>query len=453
MIVKLAQSEPCLARLAQYLVGPHPHLQVQSVKVLHSIMRCGGEQVVHIFQQLRNAFAMCIDSLVWEAIPILFNIFQLIGKQFWPGALISEDGILRLIEILEGIEFPPLFRETAAHLFSQALGAHPSRVDFWISRVKVAIFKLLAEFGVSAHSFVNKIAASDLSMISQIGMGATAMVWKAFYQGQPVAVKKFHPTSRPEQQTAIQDELITMSVLRHPHLVVALGVHLAGSETWIISKYFRHGDLAKMFEREYYYAPAWVVQLGVDCCSAMAYLHSVGVMHRDLKPENLLIDDAWHVSIADFGSSRGSLSQRRMTVSVGTPVYMAPEATIRDAPSNYTDSIDMYSFALVLWETIFVKKRGRAYSELEWYNLHNLVGQGTRPPLEFDPQTHQQDYAYSPREVEMTAFIMELIESAWSSDPEQRPTFDALADSFSTLQEDWISEHSDLIPIPLMKKS
>ena len=38
-----------------------------------------------------------------------------------------------------------------------------------------------------------------------------------------------------------------------------------------------------------------------EMTDALAYIHSKGVIHRDLKPANILLDDADHVKIGDFG--------------------------------------------------------------------------------------------------------------------------------------------------------
>lgn len=62
--------------------------------------------------------------------------------------------------------------------------------------------------------------------------------------------------------------------------------------------------------------------------SAMAYLHSLGIVHRDIKPENLLVelDDVGHVTqlkLADFGLACEVTEP--LTAVCGTPTYVAPE--------------------------------------------------------------------------------------------------------------------------------
>ena len=57
-------------------------------------------------------------------------------------------------------------------------------------------------------------------------------------------------------------------------------------------------------------------------------------MHRDLKPDNLLVvsfskdENAVHVKLTDFGTSRFVNQTNKMTNKIGTPVYMAPEVLI-----------------------------------------------------------------------------------------------------------------------------
>jgi 3-phosphoinositide dependent protein kinase-1 len=43
---------------------------------------------------------------------------------------------------------------------------------------------------------------------------------------------------------------------------------------------------------------------GAQILDAVEYMHSKGVIHRDLKPENVLLDDAMHVKITDFGTAK-----------------------------------------------------------------------------------------------------------------------------------------------------
>lgn len=62
--------------------------------------------------------------------------------------------------------------------------------------------------------------------------------------------------------------------------------------------------------------------------SAMAYLHSLGIVHRDIKPENLLVElneigNVTQLKLADFGLACEVTEP--LTAVCGTPTYVAPE--------------------------------------------------------------------------------------------------------------------------------
>lgn len=77
-----------------------------------------------------------------------------------------------------------------------------------------------------------------------------------------------------------------------------------------------------------------------------------GIVHRDLKPDNLLLaGDKKTLVVSDFGVSRIEASAV-MTAETGTYRWMAPEM-IDHKP--YTRKVDVYSFAIVLWELYTVQ--------------------------------------------------------------------------------------------------
>ena len=92
----------------------------------------------------------------------------------------------------------------------------------------------------------------------------------------------------------------------------------------------------------------WAIELA----QALAFLHQCKppIIHRDLKPDNILIADNGSFKLADFGLSKMCLSEGRgqyqMTGETGTLQYMAPEVMRSE---HYDKSVDIYSFALVLW--------------------------------------------------------------------------------------------------------
>jgi serine/threonine protein kinase len=75
------------------------------------------------------------------------------------------------------------------------------------------------------------------------------------------------------------------------------------------------------------------------------------VMHRDIKPANLLLNRAGCVKIADFGISRGQVSEDPTSVHtfVGSIAYMSPE---RLNGASYGYESDIWSVGVVLCEAM-----------------------------------------------------------------------------------------------------
>lgn len=98
------------------------------------------------------------------------------------------------------------------------------------------------------------------------------------------------------------------------------------------------------------------LQLMLQVCDALQHAHRNLVVHRDLKPGNILVTDAGHVRLLDFGVARllsGPGDDRQMLTRAGfihmTPVYAAPEQISGDA---ITTATDIFALGAVLYELL-----------------------------------------------------------------------------------------------------
>lgn len=75
-------------------------------------------------------------------------------------------------------------------------------------------------------------------------------------------------------------------------------------------------------------------------------LHDTSVIHMDIKPENIIVNPKKNFKtwVIDLGYASKKKCEYKMN---GTPIYMAPEIFLE---TGYTNNIDVYSFALVLYE-------------------------------------------------------------------------------------------------------
>lgn len=110
-----------------------------------------------------------------------------------------------------------------------------------------------------------------------------------------------------------------------------------------------------------------------QCCQAISYAHSKGVLHRDLKPENLMLGEYGEVLVVDWGIAKilgrrdyvleleeetihTSRSQSesfvtRMGQIAGTPAYMPPEQALGQI-DELDARTDIYALGAILYEIL-----------------------------------------------------------------------------------------------------
>ena len=83
-------------------------------------------------------------------------------------------------------------------------------------------------------------------------------------------------------------------------------------------------------------------------CLALNYMHGLNIMHRDLKPENLLCEKSENgqvmIKLTDFGFATYYDPSKPQTLSLGSPLYMAPELT---KEVEYDNKVDVWATGVI----------------------------------------------------------------------------------------------------------
>ena len=189
-----------------------------------------------------------------------------------------------------------------------------------------------------------------------IGRGGMGVVYRAFdlRLKRTVALKLLAPElaldERFRERFARETELAIS--LEHPNVVP---IHDAGDvagRLYLAMRLVAGTDLRKLLRTEGALEPSRALALCRQVANALDAAHAKGLVHRDVKPSNILLDEAEHVYLADFGLTR-RLEEKGARAgegrSVGTPAYLAPEQIEGE---RIDGRADVYSLGCVLYECL-----------------------------------------------------------------------------------------------------
>ncbi|XP_051122376.1 integrin-linked protein kinase 1-like [Andrographis paniculata] len=273
----------------------------------------------------------------------------------------------------------------------------------------------------------------DFTNASIIGKGSFGEILKATWRGTPVAIKRILP-NLSDDKLVIQDfrhEVNLLVKLRHPNVVQFLGAVTDKKPLMLITEYLRGGDLHQHLKEKGSLHSATAINFALDIARGMAYLHSEPnvIVHRDLKPRNILLVNATadHLKVGDFGLSKLIRVQHshevyKMTGETGSYRYMAPEVFKH---RKYDKKVDVYSFAMILYEML---EGDQPLSAYEPYEAARLLAEGQRPAFRARGVSHD---------------LRELIEQCWAADMNNRPSFLDILKRLERMRGDTSSSSSD----------
>lgn len=148
---------------------------------------------------------------------------------------------------------------------------------------------------------------AEIGIGPQIGSGGFGIVYKGTWRGIDVAVKCLKGEVLEDELSVFLHEVNVMSRLRHQNILLFVGACLEGPQVCFLTEYIPHGNLRKVLDVERL-PPLKKLNMAIEATRGLAYLHSQtpAVLHRDLKSANVLVDDNYHIKLADFGLSRAA---------------------------------------------------------------------------------------------------------------------------------------------------
>ncbi|CAL7942761.1 unnamed protein product [Xylocopa violacea] len=319
-----------------------------------------------------------------------------------------------------------------------------------------------SEEGYTEETDKLKVPLASVRLIRELGSGQFGKVYLGRLNGTEdslVAVKMSRQGDTSIGSDARQQFLKEIEMMRtagnHPHLVNLVGYCVQPTRPiCILLEYMQGGDLLTYLHRrrkqhcdETVFDHDQTSHTGVRCTSAgnmteraryanigdywvgkmkgneflrfareialgMEHLETKGITHRDLAARNILLDADLTVKIADFGLSRNGVYviTRAARKAQHLPIrWMSPEA-LRNR--IFSSKSDVWSFGVVLWEMGTLG--GFPYPNVTDDRLLRYI-------------IYENGRLERPSDVPFD--IYKLMDSCWSTEPENRPNFtEILAD-------------------------
>ncbi|XP_053324999.1 macrophage-stimulating protein receptor [Spea bombifrons] len=265
-----------------------------------------------------------------------------------------------------------------------------------------------------------------------IGKGHFGSVYHGTYRDDEqrevhCAVKSLNRITDVEEVEEFLREGIIMKSFHHPYVLSLIGIFLPREGLpLVVLPYMTHGDLRHFIRSEERNPTVKdLVGFGLQVSRGMEYLANKKFVHRDLAARNCMLDETFHVKVADFGLARDVFDKEYYSVrrhrNARLPVkWMALESL---QTQKFTTKSDVWSFGVLLWE--LMTRGAPPYPDVDPYDITRYLFRGRRLP--------QPEYCPDP--------LYTLMLQCWSPEPGERPSFTQLISEIEVISNSLRGDH------------
>ena len=194
-------------------------------------------------------------------------------------------------------------------------------------------------------------------LIRELGRGGMGVVWAArdVKLGRRVAMKLVTEAA-PALAERFLIEAQATAQCTHDNIVIIHAVDDHRGIPYMVLEFLEGQTLREVMWSVSRLPATRVIELMLPVARALSRAHELGIVHRDLKPENVIVTNAGHVKVLDFGIAkalsdkatigRDSLTEQAM---VGTLAYMSPEQMGFD---QVDDRSDVWAAGIMMFEMV-----------------------------------------------------------------------------------------------------
>ena len=220
-------------------------------------------------------------------------------------------------------------------------------------------------------------------VLELVGRGAMGVVYKALDLNldRPVAIKVMSAESRndPDFVERFRQEARLQAALNHPNVALLFDYFVHDGAPVAVMEFIDGESLEQLIRRRGAIPAHESIPIFKQALRGVAAAHRAGIIHRDLKPSNLMITRDDIVKVMDFGIAKrqGAPGTTKVSTSIGSPLYMAPEQILGRPVDCRTD---VYALGITLYELMSGQRPFNPRGKAEYLVLNAHVNDLPEPP-------------------------------------------------------------------------
>ncbi|MBX3227844.1 MAG: protein kinase [Labilithrix sp.] len=195
-------------------------------------------------------------------------------------------------------------------------------------------------------------------VLGRVGAGTMGIVLRAedLFLQRPVAIKIVEPAADQQVAERFVKEAQALAQVRHENVVQVYAFGRFQTASYLAMELVVGHSLESMIDAHAQNGATIALPRATAILRAMAAgldaVHARQLVHRDVKPANVIIEkNTDRPVLIDFGLARKrSASNPRMSITGGTPSYMAPEQAQDPHGTRVTARTDLYALACTAFE-------------------------------------------------------------------------------------------------------
>lgn len=204
----------------------------------------------------------------------------------------------------------------------------------------------------------------NYSIEREIGRGGMGVVYLATDKRleRPVAIKVLNLSSLEEFSDIDTGEVIerfkreakAVAKLSHANIVSIFDIGTQNNLHYMVMEYLEGQELSRLIPQNKFLEVEEVINVGIDICKALSFVHERGIIHRDIKPANIVLTSNKVAKLMDFGIAQlNKEGHKRLTQDgsvLGSLIYISPEQLTNSR--NVDIRADIYSLGATLYELL-----------------------------------------------------------------------------------------------------